>query len=46
MSSKGHFKKPAEEPTDRENVKSLTAEWMKVEDYDSSAWDRAADKFT
>eukprot|EP00808_Paulinella_micropora_P027247 g64500.t1 len=45
MSSKGHWSKAAAEPIDRESVKcvkSLTSEWMKVEDFDSSAWDRAA----
>eukprot|EP00808_Paulinella_micropora_P019854 g65538.t1 len=44
MSSKGHWSKAAAEPIDRESVKSLTAEWMKVEDFDSSAWDRVANE--
>eukprot|EP00808_Paulinella_micropora_P009427 g1057.t1 len=44
MSSKRHWSKAAAEPIDRESVKSLTAEWMKVEDFDSSAWDRVANE--
>eukprot|EP00808_Paulinella_micropora_P019769 g28909.t1 len=44
MSSKWHWSKAAAEPIDRESVKSLTAEWMKVEDFDSSAWDRVANE--